>query len=159
MRLVDGGEMPDRVGHDGVRWGMQDGWGRKWRRRVGTGKWDVGSFCYLCGAMYYISKKIRVAASHHLVVDYATKCARPHGHNYEIEVFCKAPELDANGMVVDFKLIKERVIDRIDHRDLNEVLPFNPTAENLARWICGEIPHCYKVTVKETEDNTATYEL
>ena len=42
---------------------------------------------------------------------------------------------------------------------LNEVLPFNPTAENLARWICGEIPHCYKVTVKETEDNTATYEL
>ena len=109
--------------------------------------------------MYYVSKRFTVAASHHLDVDYPTKCARPHGHNYEIEVFCKAPELDANGMVVDFKTIKERVADRIDHRDLNEVLPFNPTAENLARWICEQIPCCYKVTVKETSYNTATYEL
>ena len=109
--------------------------------------------------MYYVSKRFTVAASHHLEVDYPTKCARPHGHNYEIEVFCKAPELDANGMVVDFKTIKERVADRIDHRDLNEVLPFNPTAENLARWICEQIPCCYKVTVKETSYNTATYEL
>jgi 6-pyruvoyltetrahydropterin/6-carboxytetrahydropterin synthase len=109
--------------------------------------------------MYYVSKIIRIAASHRLEVDYPTKCALPHGHNYEIEVFCKAPELDANGMVVDFKLIKERVVDVIDHRDLNEVLPFNPTAENLARWICEQIPHCYKVIVKETSDNTAIYEL
>ena len=109
--------------------------------------------------MYYVSKKIRIAASHHLEVDYPTKCARPHGHNYEIEVFCKAVRLDANGMVVDFKTIKERVTDRLDHRNLNEVLPFNPTAENLARWICEQIPCCYKVIVKETEDNTATFEL
>ena len=109
--------------------------------------------------MYYVSKKICVAASHRLVVDYPTKCARPHGHNYEIEVFCKSKDLDANGMVVDFKTIKERVTDKLDHRDLNEVLPCNPTAENLARWICEQIPDCYKVIVKETEDNTATYEL
>ena len=109
--------------------------------------------------MYYISKKIRVAASHHLVVDYATKCARPHGHNYEITVYCAAEELDADGMVVDFCDIEKRICGYLDHGDLNELLPFNPTTENLARWICGESPHCYKVTVKETEDNTATYEL
>jgi len=109
--------------------------------------------------MFYVSKNIRIAASHHLVVDYPTKCARPHGHNYEIEVFCKSKDLDSNGMVVDFKTIKERVVDKLDHRDLNEVLPCNPTAENLARWICEQIPDCYKVIVKETEDNTATYEL
>ena len=109
--------------------------------------------------MYYVSKRFTFAASHRLEVDYPTKCAQLHGHNYEIEVFCKAPELDANGMVVDFKTIKERVTDRLDHRDLNEVLPFNPTAENLARWICEQIPRCYKVIVKETSDNTATYEL
>ena len=78
--------------------------------------------------MYYISKKFCFAASHHLVVDYPTKCARPHGHNYEVDVFCKAETLDANGMVVDFKVIKERITDRLDHRNLNEVLPFNPTA-------------------------------
>ena len=109
--------------------------------------------------MYYISKKFTFAASHHLEVDYPTKCARLHGHNYETEVFCKAETLDPNGMVVDFRLIKERVTDRLDHRNLNEVLSFNPTAENLARWICEQIPHCYKVTVRETPDNTATYEL
>ena len=109
--------------------------------------------------MFYISKKFCFAASHHLVVDYPTKCSRPHGHNYEVEVFCKAETLDANGMVVDFKIIKERITDRLDHRNLNEVLPFNPTAENLARWICEQIPHCYKVTVRETPDNTATYEI
>ena len=109
--------------------------------------------------MFYVSKKIRIAASHHLEVDNPTKCARPHGHNYEIEVFCKSKDLDVNGMVVDFKTIRERVTDRLDHRNLNEVLPFNPTAENLARWICEQIPDCYKVTVKETENNTATYEL
>ena len=109
--------------------------------------------------MFSISKKFCIAASHHLELDYPTPCARPHGHNYEIEVFCRAPELDANGMVVDFKTIKERVTDKLDHRDLNEVLPFNTTAENLARWICEQIPHCYKVTVRETPDNTATYEV
>ena len=109
--------------------------------------------------MYYVSKRFTIAASHRLEVDYPTKCSRLHGHNYEIEVFCKAPGLDANGMVVDFKTIKERVTDKLDHRDLNEVLPFNPTAENLARWICEQIPHCYKVIVKETSDNTAIYEL
>ena len=109
--------------------------------------------------MYYVSKRFTLAASHRLEVDYPTKCSRLHGHNYEIEVFCKAAELDANGMVVDFKTIKERVTDRLDHRNLNEVLPCNPTAENLARWICEQIPDCYKVIVKETEDNTATYEL
>ena len=109
--------------------------------------------------MYYVSKRFTLAASHRLEVDYPTKCMQLHGHNYEIEVFCKASELDANGMVVDFKTIKERVTDRLDHRDLNEVLPFNPTAENLARWICEQIPHCYKVIVKETSDNTAIYEL
>ena len=108
--------------------------------------------------MYYVSKRFTLAASHRLEVDYPTKCSQLHGHNYEIEVFCKAPELDANGMVVDFKTIKERVSDKLDHRDLNEVLPFNPTAENLARWICDQIQHCYKVIVRETSDNTAIYE-
>ena len=107
--------------------------------------------------MYYVSKKLQIAASHRLELDYPSKCSRLHGHNYDVEVFCKSGELDANGMVVDFKLIKERVMDRLDHKDLNEVLPFNPTSENLARWICEQIPFCYQVSVKETSGNTAIY--
>ena len=43
-------------------------------------------------------------------------------------------------------------------RNLNEVLPFNPTAENIARWVCKQIPQCYKVEVQESEANTVIYE-
>lgn len=107
--------------------------------------------------MYYVSKKFEIAASHRLQTEPPTKCSRLHGHNYRVEIFCRSEELDANGMVADFGLIKARVFDALDHRDLNEVLPFNPTSENIARWICGQVPHCYKVSVQETNGNTAVY--
>lgn len=62
-------------------------------------------------------------------------------------------------MVADFTHIKQRIISTLDHADLNEVLPFNPTAENIAYWICSIIPHCYRVEVQESEGNTAIYEI
>ena len=107
--------------------------------------------------MYYVSKKLEIAASHRLTTEPPTKCSRLHGHNYRVEIFCRSEELDANGMVTDFGLIKARVFDVLDHHDLNEVLPFNPTSENIARWICGQVPGCYKVSVQETSGNTAVY--
>ena len=64
----------------------------------------------------------------------------------------------ADGMVVDFTRIKEVVMEKLDHQNLNEVLPFNPTAENIARWVCKQIPQCYKVEVQESEGNIVIYE-
>lgn len=61
-------------------------------------------------------------------------------------------------MVVDFTRIKEVVMEKLDHQNLNEVLPFNPTAENIARWVCKQIPQCYKVEVQESEGNIVIYE-
>ncbi len=107
--------------------------------------------------MYYVSKKLEIAASHRTKTDPPTKCSRLHGHNYRVEIFCRAEELDANGMVTDFGLIRSKVFDVLDHKDLNEVLPFNPTAENMARWICGQVPNCYKVSVQESSGNLAVY--
>ncbi|MCI8998821.1 MAG: hypothetical protein HFJ95_07500 [Muribaculaceae bacterium] len=46
---------------------------------------------------------------------------------------------------------------RLELSYFNELLPFNPTAENIARWICEQIPHCYRVDVQESEGNTASY--
>ena len=109
--------------------------------------------------MYYITKRIEISAAHRLTLDYESKCTRLPGHNWIITVHCRAEELDANGMVTDFTHIKNVVTDKLDHTVLNEVVPFNPTAENLARWICEHIPHCYRVDVQESEGNVASYEI
>jgi len=117
-------------------------------------------------SMYYVSKRMEIAGAHKLKLDYASKCENLHGHNWIITVFCKAPSLDRNGMVVDFTLIKKVVHDQLDHQTLNDVLvDINPTAENIAFWVCGEVNQlgnsdmlCYKVTVQESEGNIATFE-
>ncbi len=62
-------------------------------------------------------------------------------------------------MVVDFKSIKESISNQIDHKFINDVVDFNPTAENIAKWICDQVPCCYKVVVQESEGNTAEYEI
>ncbi len=108
--------------------------------------------------MYYITKRLEISACHSLRLDYESKCANRHGHNWIITIHCRAKELNANGMVTDFTHIKQHIVSTLDHADLNEVLPFNPTAENIARWICDSTPHCYRVEVQESEGNTATYE-
>ncbi len=107
--------------------------------------------------MYYISKRIEIAYSHQLKLDYESKCTRPHGHNGIVTVYCCAEELNEYGMVVDFTHVKQRVQDKLDHRNVNEILDFNTTAENMARWICDQIPNAYKVSFQESEGNVAVY--
>lgn len=109
--------------------------------------------------MYYVKKRLEIAGSHRLELDYESKCSRLHGHNWIITVSCRSRELNKNGMVVDFTEVKREIENKLDHANFNEVLPFNPTAENLARWICEMIPHCYRVEVIESENNSAAYEI
>ena len=97
--------------------------------------------------MYYVTKRLEISAAHRLELDYESKCTSLHGHNWIITVHCKAPELNANGMVTDFTHIKQLVSERLD-----------PTAENIARWICDNVENCYRVDVQESEGNTASYE-
>lgn len=116
--------------------------------------------------MYKISKRMEISAAHKLNLDYVSPCQRLHGHNYLVTVYCRAGTLDRNGMVVDFAKVKNMVHDVLDHGYLNEIFPssMNPTAENMARWICDvvtnlcETGECYRVDVQETEGNIATYE-
>lgn len=108
--------------------------------------------------MYYVTKKIEISGSHRLTLSYPSKCSNLHGHNWIITVYCKAAELNADGMVTDFSHIKENITGLLDHSNFNEVLPFNPTAENIARWICDKTENCYRVDVQESEGNIASYQ-
>lgn len=109
--------------------------------------------------MYTATKRLEISAAHQLSLNYESKCKNLHGHNWIIYVTCQSETLDANGMVVDFKHIKNIVSDVLDHQYLNDVLQCNPTAENIARWICKKVPHCVKVSVQESEGNVAVYEV
>ena len=81
-----------------------------------------------------------------------------HGHNWIIIVTCRREKLNDCGMVVDFVKIKE-IVNQLDHANINDVLgDVNPTAENIARWLCDKIPYCVRVEVQESEGNVAIYE-
>ena len=101
------------------------------------------------------------------------KCDNPkgHGHNYALEVSVKG-RIDAEtGMVIDLKRLKDimraRVIDRVDHTNLNEDVDFLreviPTAENLARCFWQQLApaieegELYEVLLHETERNSVRY--
>jgi len=100
---------------------------------------------------------MEISACHHLNLSYESKCSNLHGHNWIVTIYCKAEELNEDGMVLDFAHIKQSIHGYLDHGNLNELLPFNPTAENIARWITEQIPQCYKACVQESEDNIAVY--
>ncbi len=100
-------------------------------------------------------------------------CNNPnyHGHNYELIVKVKGKIDPDTGYVVDMKvlksIIKKKVLDKFDHKNLNLDVPFfnnlNPTAENIAVVIWEklrqEINSDLKLTVElfETERNFVEY--
>ncbi len=108
--------------------------------------------------MYYITKTMEIACCHRWSLSYDSKCVNLHCHNWIVTSYCKAAELNADGMVADFTKVKEQIHGYLDHGNFNELLPFNPTAENIARWICEQVPSCYRVDVQESAGNTASYE-
>lgn len=108
--------------------------------------------------MYYVKKRLEISAAHRLCLDYESKCTAVHGHNWIITVECRSRELNNNGMVTDFSIIKKIVSERLDHTLLNDSLPFNPTAENIARWVVDNVPNCFRCEVQESEGNIAAYQ-
>ena len=94
-----------------------------------------------------------------------------HGHNYDLEVKIVGVPNPNTGYVLDMKLlselIKEEILDRFDHKNLNldtkEFATLNPSAENIAIVIYGLLRarlHAsldLKIRLYETERNFVEY--
>jgi 6-pyruvoyltetrahydropterin/6-carboxytetrahydropterin synthase len=84
-------------------------------------------------------------AAAHALRNYRGKCENVHGHNYRVQVGIEGEELDANGLLYDFSDLKNSLratSEYLDHQYLNELKPFdeiNPSAENIAKFICEQI--------------------
>lgn len=105
--------------------------------------------------IYSVSKEMEVAGCHRLNLSYESKCQNLHGHNWKITVFLADDKVNDDGMVMDFKHIKNAIHGYLDHGNFNELLSFNPTAENIASWIVQQFDKCYKCIVVESEKNVA----
>jgi 6-pyruvoyltetrahydropterin/6-carboxytetrahydropterin synthase len=121
--------------------------------------------------MFEVSVEHTFAAGHALR-NYRGKCENVHGHNYKVRVLVRGEKLDSVGMLVDFTELKRllrAVSEPMDHVFINDLPPFtelNPTAENMAWYICEQMRAGLKsennaaiaeVTVWETDIQFATY--
>jgi len=123
--------------------------------------------------MFSLSVSSHFDAAHYLR-GYLGPCANLHGHSWKYTVTIEGPVLDSQGMLFDFKeiknVMKEMVESKYDHKCLNDTIDFrnvNPTAENLAETIYETLStniaiyHTYfrivEVSVNESDDCKATY--
>ena len=109
--------------------------------------------------MYKVNVISHFSSAHHLEF-YNGDCKNLHGHNWKVRVQILAEVLDELGMAMDFRVVKSHLntlIETLDHRYLNELQFFkdyNPTSENIARFIYEELEkslHCDNIKVNEVE--------
>jgi 6-pyruvoyltetrahydropterin/6-carboxytetrahydropterin synthase len=134
--------------------------------------------------MIYLTRREQFSAAHRMFrpdwsdeknFEVFGKCSNPnwHGHNYVLKVTVKGEISDEQGFVMNLeklkKIIRERIIDKIDHRNINLDVDFMkdkiPTTENLVIAIWNEMKpsiekegaslHC--IRIEETENNSVEY--
>lgn len=97
------------------------------------------------GEMMYEITITKSFSAAHLLKDIGGKCEELHGHNFKVEVSVASPDLNREGLLLDFRILKEwtdDILDSLDHKHLNDHPYFkdvNPSAENLARFIHDRI--------------------
>jgi 6-pyruvoyltetrahydropterin/6-carboxytetrahydropterin synthase len=120
--------------------------------------------------MYELKIITQFGAAHQLK-NTGGECENLHGHNWKIEVYVKGDRLDKNGLLIDFKILKQEtreITDKLDHKFLNELDWFkdmNPTSENLSKLIYDLVGQkintpgikVSRVTTWESDTACATY--
>jgi 6-pyruvoyltetrahydropterin/6-carboxytetrahydropterin synthase len=120
--------------------------------------------------VYEVTVKKSFSAAH--VIDaIGGKCETLHGHNFAVEVSISGAKLNAEGLLVDFRVLKQwtdEVLDTLDHKYLNDIEYFkdvNPSSEHIARFIHDKIAEkargydfeVTRVTVWESENARVSY--
>lgn len=111
--------------------------------------------------MYLLAVEKDFDAAHYLR-GYRGRCEHLHGHRFRVVARVKAEKLDRMGMAYDFTLFKKMlaaVLEKYDHRCLNDIVPFNkinPSSENIAAIIYKEIRENLPETV--TLDSVEVWE-
>ena len=114
---------------------------------------------------------IKSFSAAHVLAEIGGKCEELHGHNFKVEVTVAALELNPNGLLIDFRIFKkwlDEILDDIDHKHLNIIPSFagiNPSAENIAKYICEKMELKVKlakvnvvgVKIWESENAAVTY--
>jgi 6-pyruvoyltetrahydropterin/6-carboxytetrahydropterin synthase len=114
---------------------------------------------------------IKSFSAAHLLAEIGGKCEELHGHNFKVEVTVAAGKLDSNGLLIDFRFLKNilgEILENVDHKHLNILTSFagiNPSAENIAKFICEEMESKVKtagvdmvrVKIWESENAAVTY--
>lgn len=116
--------------------------------------------------MFEIQAESMFSAAHHLL-NYEGKCENQHGHNWKVVVSVRGHKLDDAGILIDFKVLKQelnKVLDLIDHKDLNETCYFqgaSPSSEKIAKFIFDKLSEkiscMYSAAVWETPTSCAIY--
>lgn len=113
-----------------------------------------------------IFKVFRFEAAHRLPnVPEGHKCARLHGHSFQVEIHVSGEPGERTGWIMDFGELKAAfapLYERLDHHYLNEIEGLeNPTSERIAQWIWQrlkpELPALSRVVVHETCTSGAVY--
>lgn len=122
--------------------------------------------------VFELRVKVDFPAAHHLE-GYPGDCARPHGHNWVLEVSARSTQLNSIGLAIDFRNLKSAAKELVapwDHQDLNTLPDFksiNPSAEQIARLsferlskaINNDHTWVEKVTIWENDRSSAAYFL
>lgn len=122
--------------------------------------------------MFEITIRKTFAAAHQLR-DIGGKCEELHGHNFTVEISAGGKDLNSEGLLLDFRVLKKwtnELLEELDHKYLNE-LPFfkdlNPSSEIIARFMFERLSEkagsanasITRVTVWESEDARVSYSL
>ena len=106
-----------------------------------------------------IYKEFHFEAAHRLPnVPEGHKCARLHGHSFQLRLSVKGDAPEPSGWVMDFSELKavfQPLYEQLDHHYLNDIPGLeNPTSENIARWIWKNLeptlPQLSCVELRET---------